>query len=406
MTRTAAPGADTTASTVPTVRPSAAALGLLATPTALAANGTALTIPGIAGHVGVSVPAATWLATVFGLSIAVSTPLAANLYRRRGARVTLFAGAALIAAGVILVVTGTSLPLLIAGRAAAALGGGTLVTLAINLAGSPVRLGVVTAGSGMCGALGPLAGSLLAEHVSWHATLALSAVSLLAVPAVARRLPAFTREETTAPFDTLGAVTLVALISALVFLPRFPVPALIAAAVLAGALALRVRARPDGFVPVTLLRSPVFLLASGLVCVLSTSYFSLLYGVPRLLGHVPGWAASSIGTGMLVVLVVGSAASWGLAAFSARMSRSAILAVLLILGVLAPLSVTLAPWAPLMLAGAGVSVFVAASGQATLAGFVSGAVPERQRPTALGLFVLCYQLGGAFGPAIATLLVT
>ncbi|MEU8890106.1 hypothetical protein [Streptomyces sp. NPDC048442] len=31
--------------------------------------------------------------------------------------------------------------------------------------------------------------------------------------------------------------------------------------------------------------------------------------------------------------------------------------------------------------------------------------PAAQRPAALGLFVLCYQLGGALGPALATLLI-
>ncbi|MFD0345882.1 hypothetical protein ACFQ0M_06930 [Kitasatospora aburaviensis] len=32
------------------------------------------------------------------------------------------------------------------------------------------------------------------------------------------------------------------------------------------------------------------------------------------------------------------------------------------------------------------------------------ATPAAQRPTAIGLFNLCYQLGGAFGPAIAALI--
>jgi hypothetical protein len=36
---------------------------------------------------------------------------------------------------------------------------------------------------------------------------------------------------------------------------------------------------------------------------------------------------------------------------------------------------------------------------------VAAASDPAQRPAAIGLFTLCYQLGGAFGPAVAALLV-
>ncbi|MGW6445748.1 MFS transporter [Lentzea sp. NPDC055074] len=402
MSRSSSTATETTSP----ARPAAAVLGLLATPTALSANATAMTLPGIARDVGVSVPTVTWIATAFGLAVAVSTPLMANLLRRNGPRLVLLSSAAFVALGTVVVAFGESMPLLIAGRGLQAFGGGGLVTLAINLAGTPKRMGVVTAGSGFCGALGPLAGSLLADHFSWHAALSLSALSLLAVPAALRSLPTFAGPRAQPPFDVLGAVTLVALISALVFLPRFPVPALLIAAALAALLAVRVRMRPDGFVPAVVLRTPTFLLVSLLVCVLSTSYFSLLYSVPRLLGHHPGWSTGQIGVGTMVVLLAGSAASWLLAAYSARLSRPVVLTILLVLGVAAPLSVLVSPFALVLLAAAGVAVFVAAAGQATLSLIAGGSVPAEQRPTALGLFTLCYQLGGAFGPAIAALLVT
>ncbi|MFJ4330590.1 MULTISPECIES: MFS transporter [unclassified Streptomyces] len=383
-------------------RISAATLGLLATPTALSANATTTALPDIARDVGVPVSTATWIATVFGLAVAVGTPLAAALLRHRGVRAAVLASTGLIVLGTVAVAFSETMPGLLAGRAAQALGGSGLVTTAINLAGTPRRMGVITAGSGMCGALGPLAGSLLSEHASWHVALSLSALALLAVPATLRRAPAPSPARTA--FDPVGAALSVALISALAFLTRFPVPALVCAAVLSLALTAWIRHEPDGFVPAAVLRSPAFVMASGVVCALATAYFALLYTVPRLLEDDAGWNSSQIGAGSLVALLIGSALSWGMAAYAHRMSVSAVLTVLLVLGVLAPVTAVLLATPAVLLAAAGVAVFVAASGQATLSVVAGNAVAERQRTTTLGLFTLCYQLGGAFGPAIAALL--
>jgi hypothetical protein len=294
---------------------------------------------------------------------------------------------------------------MVGARAAQALGGSGLVTTAINLAGTPRRMSVITAGSGMFGALGPLSGSLISDSLSWHIALSLSAIALVAVPYVALRAPAH-RPGDTYHFDSVGATLLVGLICTLVLLARFPVPALIGAVVLAAALTLWVRREPDGFIPTQVLRSPVFLTAAGVVCALSTAYFALLYTVPRLLENNTGWDSVGIGVGSLVALLLGSAMTWVMATRIHRMRRSATLGVLLTLGVLAPLTATFAVAPALLLAAAGVAVFVATSGQGTLALVAGGAVPEAQRPTALGLFTLCYQLGGAFGPVIAAMVLS
>ncbi|MGW0737704.1 MFS transporter [Streptomyces sp. NPDC002851] len=381
----------------------AAALGLLATPTALSANAATTTLPDIARDFGVSVSTTTWVATVFGLALAVSTPLAAALLRRRGFRAAVLTSAALVALGTLAVALAESIPGLLFGRAAQALGGAGFVTTAINLAGTPRRMSVITAGSGMLGALGPLSGSVISDHVSWHLSLSLSAIALLAVPYVVLRAPAL-QERENRRFDTVGAALLVTLVCMLVLLGRFPVPALIGAVVLGAALTLWVRREPDGFIPSVVLRSPVFLTAAGVVCALSTSYFALLYTVPRLLEDNAGWDSVSIGTGSLVALLIGSVVTWLMATRIHRMPRSAVLGVLLTLAVLAPLTATVATAPALLLAAAGVAVFVATSGQGTLALVAGGAVPEQQRTTALGLFSLCYLLGGAFGPAIVALL--
>ncbi|WP_158889363.1 MFS transporter [Amycolatopsis anabasis] len=378
-------------------------LALLAAPLATGSNSLALVLPRVAGDLGAGVGTATWLVTTFGWAVAIGTPLMAGLVRRRGLRVTLLFGALLVTAGALLAGLAATLPLLLLGRAFQAIGGAGLVTVAMNLAGSTRRMGLITASFGACGAVGPLAGSLVADAASWHLSLALSAVSLLAVPAVTRFLPAAIPGKPVGRFDSSGALLLVALASALVFVPRFP-PAAAAAVLAAALLAFRIRARPDGFVPASVVREPAFLLAAGIACALSTSYFALLYAAPALMKHDLGWTTGQVGVAQLVALLAGSGLSLGLSAISARMSRPVLLTVLIGLGALAALIAATGPWPFLLLAVPALAVFAASAGQATLAVSATAAVPGEHRPTAIGLFNLCYQLGGAFGPAIAALL--
>lgn len=86
------------------------------------------------------------------------------------------------------------------------------------------------------------------------------------------------------------------------------------------------------------------------------------------------------------------------------MGRPRVLTILLTTGALAPLTTVLAPWPPMLLLAATLAVLTTSAGQATLAVYATQAAPTHQRPTAIGLFNLGYQLGGAFGPAIATLI--
>ncbi|WP_306324493.1 MFS transporter [Streptomyces venezuelae] len=379
-------------------------LALLATPLAASANSPVLVLPSMAGSFGVQTATATWLVTVFAWAVAVGTPLMAALLRRRGLRPTLRLGATLIAAGTAVVALAPWLPLAMAGRAAQAMGGAGLITVAMSLAGSVRRMGVITAGFGVLGAVGPLLGSTLAGAASWRLSLAVGAVALLAVPAITRRADLSAPRATT-PFDGRGAALLVLLATALVLLPRYPLPAAIASLAAAALLAMHIRTRPDGFVPASLLRTRTFVLSTLLACTVATSYFTLLFTIPQLLHDRTGWTTSTIGTGQMIALLVGSMLSMALAAASARLSRPRLLTILLAAGALAPLTAALVPWPPLLLLAATLAVLATSAGQATLAVYASQAAPDTLRPTAIGLFNLGYQLGGAFGPAIAALVV-
>lgn len=375
-------------------------LALLATPVALSANSPVLILPDMAGSLGVHTATATWLVTVFAWAMAVGTPLMATLLRRRGLGTTLKLSATLIVTGTTILAAAPWLPLAMAGRAAQAAGGAGLVTAAMSLAGTVRRMGVITAGFGTLGAVGPLLGSAISGAASWRLSLAVGAVALFALPAVIRRADLSAPPHST-PFDGRGATLLILTATALVLIPRYPLPA-VASALAAGILlALHIRSNPTGFVPKSLLRTRAFVLSAALACTFATSYFTLLFTVPQLLRDRTDWSASTIGTGQLVALLAGSALSMVMAAASARMARPRVLTILLTVGTLAPLTATLTPWAPLLLLVATLAVFTTSAGQATLAVYATTAAPATQRPTAIGLFNLCYQLGGAFGPAIA-----
>ncbi|MEV3871305.1 MFS transporter [Streptomyces sp. NPDC049906] len=378
-------------------------LVLLAAPTAVGANVLVLTLPDIAAAFDTDVRSAAWLATTFAVAMAVGTPLIAGLLRRRGMRTALFLSTALLAAGTALLAVAPWLPLALVGRAAQGAGGAGMVTVAMGLAGTTRRMGALTAGFGALGAAGPLAGAHLSDAVSWRLALAVSALPLLAVPAVLR----YARPAPTAtdPFDARGALLLAALASSLALVPVAPAPALGAGAAFLALLAHHVRRRPDGFVPRAVLRSRTFVASCALIAVCSVQYFVLLFAVPRLISDRAGWSTPSIGTGQLVALVTGSALTWALTAVAHRASRTAIRLALLAVTAAALTTATLSGSAWLLLVVAGASVFTATSANAALSVHAARSAPEPLRPTAIGLFTLVYQLGGAIGPGIATVLV-
>ncbi|QES46587.1 MFS transporter [Streptomyces venezuelae] len=380
---------------------------LLAAPIATGANAPVLILPDMARTLGVPTDRATWMVTVFAWAMTVGTPLFAALVRHRGLKPTLVASAVTALAGTAALVLAPWFPLALAGRAAQAAGGAGLVAVAMNLAGSTRRMGAITAGFGVLGAVGPLLGSVLSTTVGARAPLTVSGLALLAVPAVWRHIASGEASpehvSRTTPFDAMGAGLVVALASTLVLAPTAPLAGGVTAAAVVVPLALHIRRRPDGFVPAAAVRSRAFRHSALLAFVFSTSYFTLLFALPELARQRTQWSAGAIGTGQLAALLTGSALSWILAATAGRLGHRRSLILLITLGIAAPLTAVAASWAPVLLLAAATAVFVATGSNAVLSVHASRQVPPAQRPAAIGLFVLCYQLGGAVGPTLAAL---
>jgi MFS family permease len=132
-----------------------------------------LALPEIYRDFNVSVNAVIWVLVAFNLVLAAAAVPGALAARRLGpARVTSM-GLAVFALGGLLCGLSTSVALLIAARSVQAIGGAAVVTGALELlphaVGSERRAAAVWATAGAIGAaLGPAAGGLLTELVSWQ----------------------------------------------------------------------------------------------------------------------------------------------------------------------------------------------------------------------------------------------
>lgn len=393
----ATPGERTTS------RPPAAPwLALLAGPLSFGIAGPALILSDAAGDLGVSVGAATWIVTAFGLGIAVGTPLMAGLIGHRGVRAALTWSGVLVLLGAILVATVPVLPVLTAGSAIQGLGSAGLTTIAMNLAKSTRVMGLITASLAVFGATAPLVGSLVGDVLSWQAALALPAVSLLGVPAALRRAP--TASTARDRFDSKGAVLLTAVVTALVFVPQWPVVASLGALAVGVLLGFHVRTRPNGLVPAVLVRTPRFLISAGLAFTLAVVNFGMFYAIPVLLSRHAGWTSSEIGLAMLWPLLFGGAASWVVVTVTARLGFGTVVTGFVVAGGAAALVAVLTVAPLVLLVAPAISSVTAAAGQGVFAVRATAAVPDDDRSSAIGLFTLYYLLGAAFGPAIVALL--
>ncbi|MFF5832018.1 MFS transporter [Streptomyces bacillaris] len=377
-------------------------LGLMAGPLSFGIAGPALVLDDIARDLSTTTGTVTWGVTAFGWGIAVGTPLMTGLLRHRGARAALAGCGALVLLGALLVLAVPALPAVIIGCALQALGTAGLTSIAMSLTNSARSMGFVTASLAVVGSTAPLVGSLVNDAINWQATLALPALSLIALLVIIGR--ASTRPTSTAAFDGLGAVLLTAVVTALVFVPHYPAIAGVLSVLTIAALVWRLRVKPQGFVPAVVVRSPIFLISSVLAFLLAAVNFGLMFAVPNSLSDHTSWSSGTIGGAMVWPLLLGGALSWVVVALSAKVGRQPVIFTLLALSAVGVLLASVSTVAILLLLAQALASIAAASGQGVFAVHSTKAVPDEERPAAIGLFNLFYLLGAAFGPAIVSLL--
>ena len=391
----------------------AALVGLLFGLAGMGSAAVAVTLPAIAADLDLSTGGVSWVISLYALMLAVATAVYGRVADLAGIRLPLLVGVLLMAGSAVLGALAPSYELLLAARLLQGSGAAAVPVLGMAIVSArydgSVRanaLGKVAGTAAAVSALGPLAGGLVAELVSWRAVVALPALGLLVVPALWRAVPT---EGTGARLDLLGAVLVAATASGLVLLVQSPSSGVVVAVVGALLLALGVpaatawvRRRPEGFLPMAVVREPVVVRSALAASCVPAAWFALLIAVPAVLA-ARGWTPLQVGLALVPSAVTGFLAPRLAGPLLVRLGPAKSLVTS---GGTAALALVLAAGgaalgSAVLLVGAVVLVtFAFGLGQPALMAAVGGAVPADVRGVALGIATLVFLVGGGVGSAV------
>ena len=146
--------------------------------------------------------------------------------------------------------------------------------------------------------LGPLVGGVVEHFWGWRAVMALPALGIVVLPFIWRALAG---AGTGARLDLVGAVLVTLTAGGLVLLVQSPSTGIVVAVVgvvlfVVGVplAAARVRRRPDGFLPVEVVRNPTVVRSSLAAAAVPAAWFAHLIAVPAVMVH-EGWEPWQVG---------------------------------------------------------------------------------------------------------------
>lgn len=388
-------------------------LGLLFGLAGTSTSAVTVALPELAGDLGITAATAAWIVSAYTVALAVATPTHGRLADMVGIRVPLVAGVTAMGLGALVAALAPTFPVLLGARIVQGLGSASVPVLATALISArwsgPEQgsaLGRVAGVAATLSALGPVLGGGLEALGGWRWALALPAVGLLALPALWRSAPAGGSGER---IDVPGAALVAVAASGLVLLIQSPSAGPVAAtvgAVLVAAgvplVALRVRARPDGFLPRAIITNGTVLRSAFAAAAVPASWFALLLGVPL---AAASWGWSPLATGALLL----PAAAFGFASppvarrLLARIGPRRTIAIACPTAIVALLVAALGGVlaSPVLLALAVVLVTVAFGiGQPAMISSVGSAVAGEQRGVALGIATLVFLTGASVGAAL------
>ena len=388
-------------------------VGLLFGLAGMGSAAVAVTLPAIAADLGLSTGGASWIISLYALMLAVATAVYGRVADLAGIRLPLLFGVSLMAASALLGALAPNYELLLAARLLQGAGAAAVPVLGMAIvsaryAGSvrATALGRVAGTAAAVSALGPLAGGLVADAFSWRAVVALPALGLLVVPALWRAVPT---SGTGARLDLVGAVLVAGTASGLVLLVQSPSSGVVVAtagAVLLGLgvplAAAQVRRRPEGFLPLAVVREPVVVRSALAASAVPAAWFALLIAVPAVLA-ARGWTPLHIGLALVPSAVTGYLAPRLAGPLLVRLGPARSLVVA---GLTAATALLVAAGgaaltsAPLLVGAVMLVTFAFGLGQPALMAAVGGAVPADVRGVALGIATLVFLVGGGVGSAV------
>jgi DHA2 family multidrug resistance protein len=182
-----------------------------------------VSMPSIAGSLGISASQGTWVITSYSVAEAILVPLTGWLAGRFGA-VRVFT-TAMTMFGVFSALCGvsTSLEMLVFGRIMQGLSGGSLMPLSQTLLlrvfpkeRAPAAMALWAMTTLVAPVLGPILGGSICDNLTWPFIFFINVpIALGCAPVIARLLRRFETEKVKAPIDIVGLILLIVFVGAL-----------------------------------------------------------------------------------------------------------------------------------------------------------------------------------------------
>lgn len=388
-------------------------LGLLFGLAGMGSSSAALALPLIGDEFGVSVGDATWTISLYVLMLAVTTAVYGRVSDLVGTRLPLLVGISLMTLGALLAALAPSFGVLLVARLLQGAGAAAVPTLGVAIVSGRydgdvrgLALGRLAGMAAAVSCLGPLAGGLVEHALGWRAVMALPILGVVVVPFLWRALSG---QGSGATLDVLGAVLVAGTAGGLVLLVQSPstgvlvaVAGVVLMAVGLPAVTLRVRRRPHGFLPRSVITNPRLVRSAAAAASVPASWFALLVAVPAVL-VAEGWAPWEVGVLLLPSVVVAMLMP---RVAGAALRRTGATGSLALAAVVAALGLALAAAgtalvSPVLLVVSVMAVTMGFGlGQPAMVAAASEAVEEEVRGVALGIATLVFLAGGSIGSAV------
>ena len=388
-------------------------VGLLFGLAGMGSSSAAIALPVLASDLHVSTGVSAWAISLYALMLAVATAVYGRVSDLVGIRLPLLFGVGLMTTGALVGALAPDFGVLLAARIFQGAGAAAVPTLGVAIISAGFRgkvraaaLGRVAGVAAAVSCLGPLVGGSVEGLLGWRAVIALPMLGALLVPLLWRSLPT---DGSGARLDLLGAVLVAGTAAGLVLLVQSPSTGPVVAAVGATlialgapAVALWVRRRPHGFLPVSVIRNPAVVRSALAAAAVPAAWFALLIAVPAVLVG-EGWAPWLVGVALLPSAVTGLLAPKVAGPLLSRVGPAPSLAVAAVIAAVALAIAALgaSQTSAVLLVLAVVAVTLAFGlGQPALMAAVGDAVEDDVRGVALGVATLFFLVGGGVGSAV------
>lgn len=388
-------------------------LGLLFGLAGMGSSSAAVTLPLMGADLGVDTGLAAWTISLYALMLAVTTALYGRISDLVGVRAPLLAGLVLMSVGALVAALAPTFEVLLGARLVQGAGAAAVPTLGVAVLSARysgeirgLAFGRLAGMAAAVSCLGPLVGGLVEASFGWRAVMALPIVGALVVPFLWRAL---STEGSGARLDVVGAALVALTAAGMVLLVQSPSAGLLVAAIGAALLVLgvpavraTVRRRPDGFLPVEVIRNATVVRSAVAASAVPAAWFALLIALPAvLLGD--GWEAWQVGLAMVPSALVALCVPRVAGPMLIRIGPGRSLVVSGLVASTALVVATVGAWwvnAPVLVVGIMLVTFAFGLGQPALSAVVGDAVPPEVRGVALGVATLLFLIGGSVGSAV------